>query len=116
MDKVVKCVLLDVDNVLITEVVEVVADIGEPNCKLVNPYQFLQVSKLTDYFKNFKVFFTDDLNIKQIKTFRIFDKIVKNKQQPILVYDLSTKENKVFNKYFKIYQSQNQLCDLFNCQ
>jgi len=40
MDKSVKCILLDIDNVLISEVIEVMADIGEPNCKLVNPYQF----------------------------------------------------------------------------
>jgi len=46
MDKVVKCVLLDVDNVLITEVIEIVADIGEPNCKLINPYQFFGVDDM----------------------------------------------------------------------
>jgi hypothetical protein len=40
MDKVVKCILLDVDNVLITEVIEMMADIGEPDCKLIKPYQF----------------------------------------------------------------------------
>ena len=40
MDKVVKCILLDIDNVIITEIVEVIADIGEPDCKLINPYQF----------------------------------------------------------------------------
>jgi hypothetical protein len=39
-DIVVKGVLLDVDTVLITEIVEVSADIGEPDCKLINPYQF----------------------------------------------------------------------------
>jgi len=46
MDKVVKCVLLDVDNVLITEIIEVIADIGEPNCKLVNPYQFFSIDDM----------------------------------------------------------------------
>ena len=46
MDKVVKCVLLDVDNVLITEVVEVMADLGEPDCKLVNPYQFFGIDEM----------------------------------------------------------------------
>jgi len=40
MDRVIKCVLLNIDNVLITEIVELMADIGEPDCKLVNPYQF----------------------------------------------------------------------------
>ena len=31
---------LDVDNVIITEVEEVQAEIGDPNCKLINPYRF----------------------------------------------------------------------------
>ncbi len=39
-DKNVKCVLINVDTVLITEVVELDAQIGDPNCKLVNPYLF----------------------------------------------------------------------------
>jgi hypothetical protein len=51
MDKVIKCVLLDVDNVLITEVIEIVADIGEPNCKLVNPYQFLGLDDMKPWPK-----------------------------------------------------------------
>ena len=38
MDKVIKCVLIDVDNVLITELIEIDAEIVDPNCKLVNPF------------------------------------------------------------------------------
>ena len=40
MDKSIKCLLLDVDNVIISEVQEVQAEIGDPNCKLINPYRF----------------------------------------------------------------------------
>ena len=40
MDKVVKCVLIDTDNVLITEIIEMDAEIGDPNCKLINPLLF----------------------------------------------------------------------------
>ena len=36
---VVKCLLVDVDNVLISEVEEIMADIGEADCKLINPYR-----------------------------------------------------------------------------
>ena len=36
----IKCLLLDVDNVIISEVEEVGADIGEPDCKLIKPYFF----------------------------------------------------------------------------
>ena len=40
MDKVVKCVLIDTDNVLITEIIEMDAEIGDPNCKLINQLLF----------------------------------------------------------------------------
>jgi hypothetical protein len=40
MDKVVKCLLIDVDNVIISEIEEVDAAIGDPNCKLTKPYRF----------------------------------------------------------------------------
>ena len=40
MEKSIKCLLLDIDNVIISEVVEVMADIGEPDCRLIKPYQF----------------------------------------------------------------------------
>ena len=36
---VVKCLLVDVDNVLISELEEIMADIGEADCKLINPYR-----------------------------------------------------------------------------
>jgi hypothetical protein len=40
MSKTVKCVLINVDVVLITEVVEIDTEIGNPNCKLINPFLF----------------------------------------------------------------------------
>jgi len=39
MDKVIKCLLLKIDNVIVTEIVEVGSELGEPDCKLINPYQ-----------------------------------------------------------------------------
>ena len=38
MNKVIKCLLLDVDNVIISQVEEIGAEIGEPDCKLINPF------------------------------------------------------------------------------
>ena len=38
----IKCVLVDVDNVLITEVEEIMAEPGEPDCKFINPYRFFE--------------------------------------------------------------------------
>lgn len=39
MSKQVKCLLLKVDNVIVTEIVEVGSELGEPDCKLINPYE-----------------------------------------------------------------------------
>ncbi len=36
----IKCVLVDVDNVLITEIEEIMEEPGEPDCKFINPYRF----------------------------------------------------------------------------
>ena len=45
----IKCVLVDVDNVLITEVEEVMAELGEPNCKFINPYRFIDIDNMTPW-------------------------------------------------------------------
>ena len=51
MDKTIKCLLLDVDNVIISEIVEVDAELGDPNCKLINPYQFFSVDDMRPWPK-----------------------------------------------------------------
>ena len=38
MEQIIKCLLLKTNQVLITEIVEVGADIGEPDCKLTKPF------------------------------------------------------------------------------
>jgi len=40
MTKQVKCLLLKIDTVIITEIAEVISELGEPDCKLINPYQY----------------------------------------------------------------------------
>ena len=42
----IKCVLLDVDTVLISEVIEMDAEIGDPNCKLIYPYLFNSIDDM----------------------------------------------------------------------
>ena len=42
----IKCVLIDVDTVIIAEVVELDAEIGDPNCKLINPYLFNSIDDM----------------------------------------------------------------------
>ena len=42
----IKCVLVDVDTVLISEGVELDAELGDPNCKLINPYLFNSIDDM----------------------------------------------------------------------
>ena len=42
----IKCVLVDVDTVLISEVVEMDAELGDPNCKLIKPYLFKSIDDM----------------------------------------------------------------------
>ena len=39
MDKTIKCLLLKVDSVIVTEIIEVGSELGEPDCKLINPFR-----------------------------------------------------------------------------
>ena len=49
MDKTVKCLLLKVDNVIVTEIIEVGSELGEPDCKLINPYRIDEEGNLTPW-------------------------------------------------------------------
>ena len=40
MAKQIKCILINVDNVLISEIIELPSELGEPDCKLVKPHKF----------------------------------------------------------------------------
>ena len=42
----IKCILVDVDNLLISEIEEVDAELGNPNCKLTNPVVFESLDKM----------------------------------------------------------------------
>jgi hypothetical protein len=47
MSKTVKCLLLKVDNVIVTEIEEVPSELGEPDCRIINPYQINAEGELT---------------------------------------------------------------------
>ena len=44
MEQIVKCLLLKNDLVLISEIVEVGSELGEPDCKLTKPFKLVQQS------------------------------------------------------------------------
>ena len=49
MDRVIKAILLKNNIVIVSEIIEVMADIGEPDCKLINPYQLIKQSDTNEY-------------------------------------------------------------------
>ena len=46
MAKAIKCILVEVDKLLISEVEEIDAELGNPNCKLTNPVVFESLNKM----------------------------------------------------------------------
>lgn len=46
-NKTIKCLLLKVDNVIVSEIIEVGSELGEPDCKLINPYRIDSEGNLT---------------------------------------------------------------------
>tara|TARA_R100001460_G_scaffold13682_1_gene30874 strand:- start:773 stop:1027 length:255 start_codon:yes stop_codon:yes gene_type:complete len=46
MAKTIKCILVEVDKLLISEVEEIDAELGNPNCKLTNPVVFESLEKM----------------------------------------------------------------------
>ena len=44
MEQTVKCLLLKNDIILITEIVEVGSELGEPDCKLINTFKLIKTS------------------------------------------------------------------------
>jgi len=49
MENTIKCLLLKNNSIIISEIVEVVSELGEPDCKLINPY-ILKKSISGEYF------------------------------------------------------------------
>ena len=45
----VKCILLNAHCTLVAEIVEVDAQLGDPNCKLINPYIINSIDDLTPW-------------------------------------------------------------------
>ena len=46
MQKIIKCLLLKNDTVLVSEIVEVGSELGEPDCKLIDPYKLVKQGDL----------------------------------------------------------------------
>ena len=49
----IKCLLLKNDQVIVTEIVEVGSELGEPDCKLINPFTLNQSSNTLSNWLDF---------------------------------------------------------------
>ena len=49
MDQIIKCLLLKNDIILITEIIEVGSELGEPDCKLINPFSMIKQKETDSY-------------------------------------------------------------------
>ena len=59
MSENVKLVLFKIDTVLITEIVELDAELGDPNCKLIKPLEWKENKDNDDYSLNVWIEATD---------------------------------------------------------
>ncbi len=58
MEAVIKCLLLKNDLVLISEIIEIGSELGEPDCKLINPY-LVKKSISGEYYLEFWLDFSN---------------------------------------------------------
>ena len=69
----IKCVLINIDNVLITQIEEVATELGEPDCKLVKPYRFLGEGKMIPWLEERQITDQTEFMIHSDKILTIFD-------------------------------------------
>jgi hypothetical protein len=69
----IKCILINIDNVLITQIEEVPSELGEPDCKLINPYRFLGENKMKPWLGEAQVTNQTEFMIHSDKILTIFD-------------------------------------------
>ena len=84
MERNVKCLLLKVDTVLITEIVEIGSELGEPDCKLINPVIMDQSSRNLSTWLDFT-----DQNELMIHSDSIFTIVDPNKEVLIKYLELT---------------------------
>ena len=84
MEKVVKCLLLKNNQVIVTEIVEVGSELGEPDCKLINPVIMDQSSRNLSTWLDFT-----DQNELMIHSDSIFTIVDPNKEVLIKYLELT---------------------------
>jgi hypothetical protein len=69
----IKCILINIDNVLITQIEEMPSELGEPDCKLIKPYRFLGENKMQPWLGETQVTNQTEFMIHSDKLLTIFD-------------------------------------------
>ena len=63
MDQIVKCLLLKNDLIIISDIVEIAGELGEPDCKLTNPFRLVKQKETDSYTLETWLDFTDQNEI-----------------------------------------------------
>jgi len=84
MEKVVKCLLLKNNQVIVTQIVEIGSELGEPDCKLINPVIMDQSSGNLSTWLDFT-----DQNELMIHSDSIFTIVDPNKEVLIKYLELT---------------------------
>ena len=63
MEQVIKCLLLKNDLVVISEITEIAGELGEPDCKLTNPFKMVYQKQTDSYTLETWLDFTDQNEI-----------------------------------------------------
>jgi hypothetical protein len=69
----IKCILINIDNVLITQIEEVPSELGEPDCKLIKPYRFLGEGKMQPWLGDTQITDQTEFMMHSDKILTIFD-------------------------------------------
>ena len=85
MDQIVKCLLLKNDTVLISEIVEIGSELGEPDCKLTKPFKLVEQS--------------DSFTLEPWITFTLQDEIMIHSDSILTIVDPTPD---LLSKYFEM--------------
>ena len=85
MEQIVKCLLLKNDTVLISEIVEIGSELGEPDCKLTKPFKLVEQS--------------DSFTLEPWITFTLQDEIMIHSDSILTIVDPTPD---LLSKYFEM--------------
>jgi hypothetical protein len=89
MEQIIKCLLLKNDTVLISEIVEIGSELGEPDCKLTKPFKLVEQSNS----------FTNSFTLEPWITFTLQNEIMLHSDSILTIVDPIPE---LLSKYFEM--------------